>query len=47
MRERESEKERARKRERARCLESLRITEETDLNINTERPYRALIIDYH
>lgn len=34
-------------RERARCLVSLRITGDTDLNINAERPYRALIIDYH
>lgn len=34
------------KRERKRAVVSLRIAEDTDLNINSQSPYRALIIDY-
>lgn len=32
---------------RGRAFVSLKIAEDTDLNINSQRPYRALIIDYH
>lgn len=32
--------------ERKRAVVSLRIAEDSDLNINSQRPYRALIIDY-
>lgn len=35
------------KEERGSSFVSLRTTEDADLNINSQGPYRGLIIDYH